>query len=153
MLVIHGEWTSIYLYARDLGHDLCLWHRARTFAARHSIAISINLHHSYQLYFCVTQHLCRFTWRQLGCSVTCHVSAMCRGTSHLSNFARNQLSRNLDPPSMLRMLLLNNIEVPSFASFLKTRGILSFLLCSWERPVLASWRKRTNSTKIDEIHG
>lgn len=40
-------------------------------------------------------------------SVTFHIS-ICRSTSHLGSFARNQLSCNLDLPSMLRKLP-NNI--------------------------------------------
>ena len=58
--------------------------------------------------------------------VTCHV-CICRNTSHLGSFVRNQLSYNLDLASMLRKLL-NNREVSSFASFLETRGTLCFPL-------------------------
>ena len=52
----------------------------------------------------------------------------------------------------LRMLL-NNIEVPSFATFLETRGILCLSVCTWEHLVLASSRERTiwqKSTKYTE---
>lgn len=56
-----------------------------------------------QLYFHFVQIFRRYTLRKLGCSVTCHAS-LCRSISHLSNFVRSQLSRNLDPLSIISHL-------------------------------------------------